>query len=163
MPGMRQQTKTKTRTKADDTSDVPAGRFLICRDYSDWVVSGVPKLQFRLTAGLTTAQGERVPLTVELRFLTDVNNKRRKYVFSLLRQVRYKKERVFQLEISQPPKPAKDKHSASHEHHGEERVDVSEVLAAGRFDELLLYFCSQTKVEFRPPPVDPTTLVKRKR
>jgi hypothetical protein len=119
--------------------------------------------QLRIEAGLTDVNGSSLPLTVELRFGTDGSKKRRKYVFSLLRWNRYNKERVFQLEVSQAAKPPKDHHSVSHQHYGEQRSEVPGALTSAGFDELLLYFCRQTSIEFRPPPVDPATLVRRER
>lgn len=78
-----------------------------------------------------------------------------KYLFSVLINSDYSRERVYQLEVVQVLHEPKDRHSESHEHIGDRRSIGDARWKQWGYDEVLAYFCAQTNIAFNPLPLRP--------
>lgn len=132
---------------------------LTCEDYPDWVQSKEHKDLRAIACGLLDSNGKSVKLIAELRFRRSSKTKVVQYVFSVFRRVLSRGlERVYQLDITQWPKPVRDLHQLPHEHLGDTRAIGDDSWSTWTYDQVLAHFCSRTNIEFRPPAPDPEEL-----
>lgn len=105
--------------------------------------------------GLVDADGLGTRLQVGLRFHRSMKTKLSHHIFTVYKQEPHGLERVYQLEVRQFPKTVKDEHLRPHEHWGKARYVGQESWATWSYEQILAYFCEQTKIVFKPPPEHP--------
>lgn len=136
---------------------------LQCQDYGEWIASRDHPGTFLIRAGVTNAQGRATQLTVELRCRGFIKERARHYLFTVLVKDIFGERRVYQLEVNQPCRAIKDRHKRSHEHVGGTRRLGPEKWRDWSYDEVFLYFCSQTNIRFQPAPPEPWQLQQRRK
>jgi hypothetical protein len=134
---------------------------LLCTDAGDWQTSTEQPGAFRICSGLTTRQGLPTKLTVDLRLRKGA--KTCTLQFTVLAHDAMGSYRVYQLEINQSRQQIKNRHARSHEHVGSRRFEGPEQWHDWEFDEVFLYFCGQTNIQFQPSPQAPVKLPGRKK
>lgn len=130
-------------------------RTLHCEDCGEWRPHKVQPGTRVLGIGAVDAEGVGVGMYVELIYRHGFRTNMTTYLFTLFKRHPYGKERVYQLEVTQAPRPVKDLHKQSHEHMGAARSIGSASWATWAYDEVLAYFCAQANVKFIPVPSDP--------
>ncbi|MBB3118847.1 hypothetical protein [Pseudoduganella violacea] len=130
-------------------------RRTVCEYDGGWdVVKAQPDTKV-LTAGLLDEDGIGTRLQLKLLFRRSVKTKILKYVFSVFKCTPYGAEPLYQLEITQSPKPLKDQHERSHEHFGDGRELGRAEWDKWDYDQVLAYFCTQANIRFLTPPPHP--------
>jgi hypothetical protein len=139
------------------------GHLLVCLDCGDWISSKDQPEMLRIRAGLTDERGRATHLSVELRYRQSAKTKLKTFIFTVLMRSPYGDDRVYQLEVKQTGKQIKDEHKRPHEHYGNTRRVGPDKWRSWGYDEVLQYFCDQTRIEFRPVPSYPGQLQGRKK
>jgi hypothetical protein len=134
------------------------GRPLVCLDCGDWTPSKDQPGMLRIGAGLTDEHGGATHLSVELRYRQSAKTKLKTFIFTVLMRSEYGDDRVYQLEVKQAGKQIKDEHKRPHEHYGKRRRVGPDKWRSWGYDEILQYFCGQTRIDFRPVPSNPGQL-----
>jgi hypothetical protein len=130
------------------------GRGLKCEDAPDWRLGTKPEV-LQIQSGLTDERGVKTDLFVDLSMRRDVLTGDVRYIFSVFRMNTYGLDRVYQLCVRLASNPIKNAHGRSHEHVGSLRRAASAGWQKWAYDEILAYFCTQTKIVFVPAPPDP--------
>lgn len=136
------------------------GRQLKCEDAPDWLPGTTPGA-LQIQSGLTDERGVKTDLFVDLRMRRDVLRGDVRYMFSVFRTNLYGLDRVYQLCANLASNRIKNAHGRSHEHFGYLRRAGSAGWQKWGYDEILAYFCTQTKIVFVPAPSDPQHNRKR--
>jgi hypothetical protein len=127
----------------------------LCECDGEWSLLITQPGTFTIQAGLTDADGVGRQMEVSLNFRRSAKTGILYYKFTVFKRHPYGLERVYQLDIVQSRRPIKDVHKRSHEHMGDCRIDGNASWDNWSFDDVLLYFCQQTNIDFSPPPPDP--------
>jgi hypothetical protein len=130
-------------------------RPLRCSDCGSWCSSGKHPGKYWIKAGLADEFGQATGLTVELRCRLAPKGKTKHFVFTVFRRKPYWTDRIYQLEANQARKSLKDRHEVSHEHVGDARILGPDSWNTWKFEQILLYFCGQTNIDFEPRPSAP--------
>lgn len=123
---------------------------LYCEDCPDWTAGRELKGLLSTSCGLLDSDGKSNKLIVELRYRRSAKTKTVQYVFSVFERSLGGLRRIYQLDITQWPRPVKDLHSMPHEHIGADRNDGDSTWSKWTFEQVLLHFCSQTNITFTP-------------
>lgn len=130
-------------------------RPLICDDVGIWTPAKIQPGTLILGAGVVDENGISVQMYVELIYRRSYKTKLTVYLFTLFKRYSYGKERVYQLEVTHPPKRIKDMHKLSHEHMGSCRSMGDAKWAEWEYHDVLAHFCAQANITFRPVPAHP--------
>jgi len=76
-------------------------------------------------------------------------------IFSVFKKTIYGPERVFQLDVNNNPRAAKNKHGLPHCHWGDKRINGDATWLKWGFENALQYFIDETKINFDPRPFLP--------
>lgn len=125
-----------------------------------WIRSPHHPETFLLATGLVDEDGAQVHLQIELRF-SFIGPALRRYVFTVFKTEKYGPEIVYQLDVTQSPRPIKDVHKRSHEHIGRTRIGGSAEWMKWRYDQVLAFFCEQTNIVFDVVPLPPKNAYER--
>lgn len=128
---------------------------LICEDCSEWRYSPGVKGEMNTGAGLLNEQGVGVKLYADLTFRRSPKTNTVRYVFTVFRRGITGSERVYQLDITQWPKPVRDLHQMPHEHIGAGRYLGDDSWSTWTYHDVIARFCSQTNITFSPLIPDP--------
>lgn len=128
---------------------------LYCRDIQDWSNWKLQPGTTQAGMGLVNEDGLGVRMQVSLWFRRGTKTNLTHHVFTVFKQEPHGLERVYQLEVRQWPKQVKDEHMRPHEHWGATRIVGGESWASWSYEQVLAYFCEQTKIVFEPKPEHP--------
>ncbi|HBQ88685.1 MAG TPA: hypothetical protein DD803_04395 [Alcaligenes faecalis] len=132
---------------------------LTCEDSPDWAPLKGYKGFLSTSCGLLDTNGKSTRLIADLEFRRSPKTNVIRYVFSVYRrELRQGLERVYQLDVSQWPRPVKDLHQLPHEHMGDERTVGADHWSKWTYEEVLAYFCAQTNITFIPVVPHPEEL-----
>lgn len=130
-------------------------RPLFCEEIGAWSPLKVQPGTVSCGVGVIGASGESVRMYVELIYRVTQKTKITTYLFTLFNRKAHGKERVYQLEVTQTPKPLKDLHRLSHEHMGSLRTLGGVDWNGWEYDDILAHFCTVTNITFKPKPSHP--------
>lgn len=128
---------------------------LYCHEIEDWSDWKLQPGTVQASMGLVDHKGRGVRMQVALWYRKGAKTNLTHHVFTVFKQEPHGLERVYQLEIRQWGKALQDTHQMPHEHWGNARVVGTESWANWSYDQVLAYFCQQTKIVFEPPPEHP--------
>lgn len=133
----------------DEARDLLA-RPLYCDECRDWEPAKGLKGVLETSCGLLNEEGTNVKLLLDLSFRRSPKTNTIRYVFSVFKRLPRGLDRVYQLDVSQWNRPVADKHNQSHEHVGNARNPGEASWQKWTFEEVMVYFCQQTNITFRP-------------
>ncbi|MEJ8811400.1 hypothetical protein WKW77_10015 [Variovorax ureilyticus] len=128
---------------------------LFAHDCPDWSVWKVQPGTSQIDMGLVDAAGIGARMQVSLKFHRGPKTNLTHYLFTVYRQEPQGLQRVYQLEVRQWPKPVKSEHMRPHEHWGDKRIQGEQSWASWSYEQVLAYFCEQTRIKFEPVPGHP--------
>ncbi|WP_119154170.1 hypothetical protein [Caldimonas tepidiphila] len=125
---------------------------LICEDCPDWEHEKTQPHSLSTETGLVDADGIRTGLHVKLIFSRSPSTGIVRHIFTVYKRNPWGLTRVYQLEVSKWKKhQPKDKHQLSHEHIGRSRTEGDASWSHWTYDEIIVHFCRQTNITFKPP------------
>lgn len=128
---------------------------LFCEVDGGWTPTKPQPGTMTLGAGVLDEDGVGAQMYVELLYRKSFKTKITTYKFTIFSRRTYGKERVYQLDVVQYPRPVKDAHSLPHEHIGSTRLPGDAKWSKWGYDEVLAHFCVRTNVTFQPVPAHP--------
>lgn len=130
---------------------------LFCDDAGNWVTDKCKPDTQTISCGLVNADGENTGLIVRVKYRFSPKTRIKEFSFAVFKRELSATPRVYSLDIKSSPKRLPD-HDIPHEQWGDERTTEKKDWADWTFSEVLRYFEAQTKITFRPPVADPTSL-----
>lgn len=110
------------------------------------------------SCGLIDTTGVRKMMLLTMRFKRSMKTGVVQYQFTIFKRHFRGLDRVYQLDITQWPKPVKDAHQRPHEHMGDMRILGAPSWAIWTYDQAVSHFCLRTNVTFDPPLGHPEEL-----
>lgn len=110
---------------------------------------------YRLESGVLGPDGSFGGLSVQLVMHRGSRTGQAYFRFDLFRSTVSGAEPVYGIHIKQAPRALRAAHNLPHEHFGDLRVAGDADWLQWGYAQVLERFCSQTGIDFQPPPPDP--------